>query len=76
MTHNHSKEALVEKALQHPLNSGKRRNAWKRITRLGDFDANIKLMKNYKEPLFIVRKKEKPDKEEELPCVKGFLRVA
>ena len=77
MIRNHSKEALVEEALQHPLNSGKRRNAWKRIARLGDFDANIKLMKNYKEPLFIVRKREaKPDKEEELPCVKGFLRVA
>ena len=72
MIRNHSKEALVEEALQHPLNSGK-----KRIARLGDFDANIKLMKNYKEPLFIVTKREaKPDKEEELPCVKGFLRVA
>ena len=77
MTCNHSKEALVEETLQHPLNSGKRRNAWKRITRLGDFDANIKLMKNYKKPLFIVRKREaKPYKEEELPCsmCKGFFK--
>ena len=39
------------------------------MTRLVDFDANIKLMKDYKEPLFLVRKREaKPDKEEELPC--------
>ena len=58
MTRNHSKEALVEEeALQHPLNSGNRRNAWKRITRLGDFDANIKLIKDYKELLFAVRKR-------------------
>ena len=51
------------------LSSSNRRNAWKRMTRLVDFDANIKLMKDYKEPLFVVRKREaKPDKEEELPC--------
>ena len=77
MTRNHSKEALVEEALQHPLNSSNRRNAWKRITRLGDFDANIQLMKDYKQPLFVVRKREpKPDKEEELPCsmCKGFFK--
>lgn len=77
MTHNHSKEALVEEALQHPLSSSNRRNAWKRITRLVDFDVNLKLMKDYKEPLFVVRKREaKPDKEEELPCsmCKGFFK--
>ena len=47
----------------------------KRITRLGDFNANIQLMKDYKEPLFVVRKREaKPDKE--LPCsmCKGFFK--
>ena len=76
MTHNHSKEALVEEALQHPLSSSNRRNAWKRITRLVDFDVNLKLMKDYKEPLFVVRKREaKPDKEE-LPrsMCKGFFK--
>ena len=75
MTYNHSKEALVEEALQHPLNSSKMRNAWKRMIRLVDFDENLKLMRDYKEPLFVVRKREaKPHKEEELPCsmCKGF----
>ena len=76
MAHNHSKEALVEEALQHPLSSSNSRNAWKRMTRLVDFDPNIKLMKDYTEPLFVVRKREaKPDKEE-LPCsmCKGFFK--
>ena len=75
MSRNHSKESLVQEALQHRLNSSHRRNAWKRITRLGDFNANIQLMKDYKEPLFVVRKREaKPDKE--LPCsmCKGFFK--
>ena len=77
MTHNHSKEALVEEAIQHPLSSSNRRNAWKIITRLVDFDANIKLMKDYKPPLFVLRKREaKPDKEEGLPCsmCEGFFK--
>ena len=76
MTYNHSKEALVEEALQHPLSSSKMRNAWKRMTRLVDFNDNLKLMRN-KEPPFVVRKREaKPHKEEELPCsmCKGFFK--
>ncbi|XP_065642704.1 uncharacterized protein LOC136074327 [Hydra vulgaris] len=64
----HKSEDDVKEALSHPLRSKERSHAWKLITRQGDYLANINLLKDNQNNLFVVR--ESSAKVMELvPCI-------
>ena len=48
MIRNHSEEKDVQEAMILPKKSTERRNAWQKIIRQGDFNANIEMMKWYR----------------------------
>ena len=70
----HVRESLVKEAIQLLLKSLERGNYWKQITRLSDFDENIKLMRNLEPPIFVVRKQEK-EKRKKLRKIKIDLAI-
>ena len=72
MIRKHAKESLVQEAIQLPLKSLERRNSWKQITRLGDFDESIRLMKNLEPPIL---KSGNKNKQKKLKKIKNYLAV-
>ena len=75
MIRNHSEEKDVQEAMILPKKSTERRNAWQKIIRQGDFDANIEMMKKYHPPQFLFRRSDSngDDRIPDSMC-KGFFK--
>ena len=75
MIRNHSEEKDVQEAMILPKKSTERRNAWQKIIRQGDFNANIEMMKWYRPPQLLVRRSGS-NGDDRIPCstCKGFFK--
>ena len=68
----HKKEKEVAEALSYKTKSKERRDAWAFLKRKGDFNANMKSLKEYKETIAVVRGSSGDVVTEFVPCPHCF----
>ena len=75
MIRNPSEKKDVQEAMILPKKSTERRNAWQKIIRQGDFNANIEMIKRYRPPQFLVRRSDS-NGDDRIPysMCKGFFK--
>ena len=75
MIRNHSEEKDVQEVMPLPKRSTERCNAWQKIIRQGDFNANIEMMKWYHPLQFLIRRSGS-NGDGRIPCniCKGFFK--